>query len=119
MSETPKLTLDELAVSQNPDATVNAALRKLDALVQGTVIDKDLSDAPSGPSDGDTYIIAAGTTSGDDWDDAVNGGVEGAIAYYQSSAWIFLTPAPGWLFYVQDEAAFYYYAGTSDLWQPM
>ena len=109
MTDTPKTVMPELASAQaNPEITHNEALRILDFLVQCNIKDKDLADAPGSPSDGDTYIVATGSTSGDDWD-----GHEDEIAYYKSTSWIFATPVEGWKAYAQDENTGYTYNGSA------
>jgi len=77
---------------------------------QPSVKDKDLADAPGAPSKGDRYIVASGTTSGDDWFGHTND-----IAWYDGSTWQFDAPSEGWQCWVDDEDQFYYYNGTS--WQ--
>jgi len=110
MANTPKLVMPEITQNQESKyITHNTALRYLDALVQCTVIDKDLEEDPSGPSDGDTYIV-----DGDGIGDWYGQG--GDIAYYESSAWRFHTPEEGWVAYVQDENRWYMFDGTS--WVP-
>lgn len=94
---TARLQLDELIANQSqPHVTLNGSLRRLDAAVQLTVADRDLSSPPGSPSDGDTYIVGASATG--DWEDE-----DGNIAYYSNTAWIFLTPAEGWQAWVEDE----------------
>ena len=109
MSDSPKLALPEIAVDQaSKYITHNEALRVLDALVQATIIDKDLYEAPASPSDGDTYIVAATPASDDDW-----AGETDSIAYFSNTAWIFVTPEVGWRVWVQDENVAYLYQGDS------
>lgn len=104
--------MPELAESQSLKyLTHNLALRVLDALVQASVIDKDLSDAPALPSDGDCYIVGPSPSSGDDWD-----GHESEIAYYRSSTWVFITPQEGFRVWVLDEDAEYVYRSASEGW---
>ena len=104
----PKLLIPELSVSQSQkEVTVNSGvIRTVDVLVQATIIDKDLATPPGSPADGDTYIVATSPTGA--WIDHPT-----HIAYYQSSAWAFHIPTEGWLVYVQDENAFYYFTGTA------
>lgn len=107
MDYTPRLRLPELTVGQaGKEVTVNESHRILDALVQSVVIDKDLADAPADPADGDMYIVAAGSSSGDEW-----AGHEDDVAYFESSAWVYHTPEAGWRVYVDDEATSYVYDG--------
>lgn len=62
------------------------------------VLDKDLTDPPESPTNGDSYIVPADATG--DWL-AHEGDV--AIWLDASSSWVFYTPALGWLCYVSDE----------------
>jgi hypothetical protein len=109
MADTPKLTLPEIAEAQaSKYITHNSGLRRLDALVQATVIDKDTSDAPGAPADGDMYIVGPSPSSGDEWS-----GHEGELAYYQSSAWLYFTPPEGWRVWALDENKLYVYTGSA------
>lgn len=102
MSNTPKLVLPELSVSQSSkEVTVNDSLRILDALVQFNVISQTTPAQPGSPADGATYILTASPT-GTNW-----AGHAREIAYFKSTAWIFLTPDVGMLAYVVNEAKFY------------
>jgi hypothetical protein len=104
--------MPEISVSQSQkEVTANETFRVVDALCQCTVIDKDLSDAPGSPSDGDTYIVGPSPSSGDDWD-----GETDHIAYYSSSYWVFHVPEEGWRVWVQDEDEAYVYASASAGW---
>lgn len=112
MAITPKLSMPEISVSQSQkEVTANETFRVVDALCQCTVIDKDLSDAPGSPSDGDTYIVGPSPSSGDDWT-----GETDHIAYYSSSSWAFHTPEEGWRVWVQDEDEAYVYQSASTGW---
>lgn len=112
MTYTPRFTIPEIAESQGQKAlTHNEALRLIDALLHPSIIDRDLSDAPASPSDGDMYIVGGSPTSGDDWS-----GHEGEIAYYKSSAWIFITPAPGMTVWIDDESTYLLYTNESSPW---
>ncbi|MBL4852756.1 MAG: DUF2793 domain-containing protein [Robiginitomaculum sp.] len=86
--------------------TVNESLRILDAVVQLSVFDKDLTTPPTAPSDGDRYIVAAGGTG--DW-----AGADFKIAAYQDGAWAIIAPSEGWVSYVVDEGIQYIFNGTS------
>jgi len=115
MANTPKLTLPEISESQSGKAlTINAALRILDVLVQASAIDKDLTAPPGSPSDGDTYIVGATDSTSGNWN-----GHDDEIAYYQSSAWVFLTPNEGWRFWVKDENLLYVYQSASAGWMSL
>lgn len=112
MADTPKLTMPEIAESQSAKySTHNDGLRMQDVLIQGTAIDKDLTEPPGSESDGDTYIVGTTSSSSGDWN-----GHDDDIAYYKSSAYIYLTPRSGWLYWVEDEARYYMFLSESDGW---
>lgn len=106
MTTSPKLGLAYLVASQaQKEITHNEALNDLDCLVQLAVLDQDLSAPPLSPSEGEAYIVASNATGA--W-----AGQEGAIATYYAG-WHFKAPRAGWLSFVQDEAKFYAFNGTS------
>ena len=112
MATTPKTGMAEISEAQSLKyLTHNSALRILDALVQCTVIDKDLFVPPGSPSDGDTYIVGTTDSTSGDWETH-----DDDIAYYQSSGWIFITPLEGWMVYVQDEDIVYKFVSASAGW---
>jgi len=102
---TPILELPELNPQQaSPYVPVNATFRKLEAVVNLSVIAR-VSALPSGSPDnvdGDRYILTA----------ADSGGLAGDIAYY-SGGWRFCSPEVGWFAWSQIDAARYQYAETS------
>ncbi len=103
----PNLKLPYIAPAQaQKHVTVNEALRKLDAVVQLSVLDKDLATPPPSPAQGDRYIIAANATG--DWL-----GADLTIAAYQDGAWAHITPQTGWAAYVQDESTNYQFDGAA------
>ena len=109
-------TSDNLAVTfleagqAQKHVTVNEGLRALDAIVQLSVVDKDLTAPPgSTPAAGARYIVAATATGA--W-----AGEETKIAAYQDSAWAFYAPQAGWQAFVEDEGRLYIFDGTS--WLP-
>lgn len=109
MSETPNLKLTYLSAAQaQKHVTVNDSLRELDALVQLSVIDRDLATPPRSPSEGDRYIIATSGTG--DWS-----GHDGKIAAYLDSAWMIYDPQEGWIAWVKDENIQVVYNGS--FWQ--
>ncbi|MBI1418874.1 MAG: DUF2793 domain-containing protein [Limimaricola sp.] len=69
--------------------THNEALRLLDILVQMAVSARDLATPPATPTEGDRYIVASGATG--DW-----AGQDDAIAWFETGAWQFVAPRPGW-----------------------
>lgn len=96
MSESPHLGLGYLAPSQaQKHVTVNEAFRRLDALVQLGVLDRDRTAAPASPDEGDRHIVAAGATGA--WS-----GKDGAVAAWLDGSWTFIEPKPGWLAYDAD-----------------
>ncbi len=98
MSNTTNLVLPYLAVGQaQKHVTVNESLRRLDALVQLTVISATTAAQPSSPADGAVYIVPAGK-SGANWSAYANW----SLGYYRDGAWEQLTPREGWLAYVKD-----------------
>jgi hypothetical protein len=97
MPNSPNLIMPFIDAAQSQKhVTHNEALRVLDAAVQLSVIDRDLTAPPGSPSDGDRYIPASGATG--DWS-----GKDLNIAAYQDGAWAFLVPREGWLCWVADE----------------
>jgi hypothetical protein len=93
MSETTHLGLPYLEAAQaQKHVTVNAALARLDALVQLAVIDRTRAAPPSSPVDGDRYIVAAGATGA--W-----AGASGQIAVWSDGAWALIAPQTGWRAY--------------------
>ena len=61
-----------------------------------SVKDRDLTTPPGSPASGDTYIVAASATEA--W--ATH---DGKVAVWDGAAWVFYTPRPGWVAYVEDE----------------
>ena len=97
MSDTPNLGLTYLSAAQaQKHVTVNEALRRLDALVQIAVADRDLGAPPASPAEGARYLVAPSPAGA--WL-----GKAGQIAAFQDGAWAFLAPQPGWLAFVVDE----------------
>lgn len=106
MEQTPNLTLPYIMPSQaQKHVTHNEAIRMLDALVQISVLDRDLAAPPEEPAEGDRYLIATGATDG--WS-----GRDGNLAAFQDGAWAFFAPRPGWLAWIADEAALAAFDGT-------
>jgi hypothetical protein len=107
MSETTYLALPYIDGAQaQKHVTHNEALRILDALVQLAVLDKDLSAPPGSPRDGERWIVAASPTGA--W-----AGHAGHIAAWQDGAWAFHVPKPGWIAFVRDESALYFWDGSA------
>lgn len=97
MADTTNLQLPLLAAAQaQKHVTHNDALLRLDALVQLSVKDRDLTAPPGAPGDGDRYIPASGATGG--W-----AGWDWNIAWYSDGVWTKLAPREGWRAWVEDE----------------
>ncbi|MCU0954514.1 MAG: DUF2793 domain-containing protein [Hyphomicrobium sp.] len=97
MDETSNLLLPYILAAQaQKHVTHNEALRKLDALVQISIVDRDLSSPPSNPTDGSRYIVAASPTGA--WT-----GTAGRLAAWQDGAWAIYQPRNGWLAWIEDE----------------
>jgi hypothetical protein len=106
VEQTPNLTLPYIMPSQaQKHVTHNEAIRMLDALVQMSVLDRDLATPPAEPVDGDRYLVAPDGTG--EW-----AGEDGSLAAFQDGAWAFFAPRPGWLAWVADEAALLAFDGT-------
>lgn len=111
MDRTPILDLPYILPQQaQAHVTHNEAIRALDALVQLTVLDRDLASLPGGPANGDRYIVGPGAA--DAWE-----GHEDDIAAWQDGSWVFSTPLAGWHGWLVDEAMFIMWSGTD--WQAL
>lgn len=105
--DTANLELPYIIASQaQKHITHNEALLRLDAIVQLSVIDRDLTSPPASPLDGDRYIIAAGGTG--DWL-----GKDGQMAAFQNSTWTFYLPQKGWLCWIADENILLVFSGAT------
>ncbi|HYD15453.1 MAG TPA: DUF2793 domain-containing protein [Hyphomicrobium sp.] len=110
MDETSNLKLPYILAAQSQKhITHNEALRALDAIVQLSVADKDLSAPPGSPAEGVRYIVGSSPTGA--W---AGRGTE--IAAYQDAAWAFYAPLEGWLAWVADEDTLYVFNGVT--WLP-
>ncbi len=94
-----------LAAQAQKHVTHNDAIRLLDAVVQLSVLDRDLTAPPASPVDGDRYIVASGATGlWAGWDLNVTTWVDGV--------WMRLLPRAGWLAWIADEATYAVWTGT-------
>ena len=111
MDHTPRLTLPFIMPNQaQKHITHNEAIQALDALVQPTVESRALATPPLTPLAGEAWIVPAGATGA--WS-----GHAGEIAAFQSGAWSFLDPAPGWQVYDRsDKTQLVFDAGA---WTPL
>jgi hypothetical protein len=108
-SNTANLQLPFLAVGQaQKHVTVNESLRRLDALVQLSVVSATTTAQPGSPVDGDVYIVPSGKT-GTHWASFANW----ALAYYRDGAWEQLSPREGWMAYVRDTDLYLHYTGAA------
>ncbi len=106
MEQSTNLNLPYIMPSQaQKHVTHNEAIRALDAIVQLSVKDRDLSVPPASPQEGERFLVAASPVAA--W--AVK---EGRIAAWQDGAWAFLTPRAGWLLWVEDENRLVVYDGA-------
>lgn len=75
--------------------TINEALEQMDALVQPVVVASAATD-PGGFEEGDCVLVGAGGTG-------VFAGRANSLAAFQSGAWNFHAPQPGWQVHALDE----------------
>lgn len=107
MTDTTNIQLPLMKAAQSQKhVTHNEALLILDAVVQLSVKDRDLTAPPGSPSDGDRYLIASGATGA--WS-----GKDLNVTYYSSGVWTFLTPKEGWVCWVEDEDLLFVWNGTN------
>ncbi|MEO1283200.1 MAG: DUF2793 domain-containing protein, partial [Pseudomonadota bacterium] len=106
MDQTPNLVLPYIAAAQaQKHVTHNEAIRALDAIVQLSVIDRDLNAPPANSNDGDRYLVAESATGA--W-----ASHENQVAAYQDAAWLFYVPKIGWSAWVADEEINVVWNGT-------
>lgn len=106
---TTRIGLPYLAAGQaQKHVTLNDSLRRLDAIVQLSVVSATTTAEPGAPGDGQVWIVPAGKT-GTHW----AGFADGALGYYRDGAWEQLAPREGWLALVQDTDSLVYYTGSA------
>src|SRR6185503_3639863 len=109
MSNTSNLVLPYLAVGQaQKHVTVNESLRKLDAIIQLSVVSATTTAQPASPADGAVYILPSGK-SGANWSTFAIG----ALAYYRDGAWVEIASREGWLAFVRDTGQLLVYTGSA------
>jgi hypothetical protein len=115
MSNTSNLALPYLAAGQaQKHVTVNDSLRRLDAIVQLSVVSATTTAQPGSPADGAVYIVPSGK-SGAQWNAYANW----SLGYYRDGAWEQVTPHEGWLAYVKDTDLLLHYTGSAwDMFAP-
>lgn len=97
MTESNRLGLALVQAAQaQKHVTVNAALMRLDGLVQLTLQSKSLTLPPAVIVDGAAYAVPAGAVNG--W-----GGQDGKVAVGANGGWEFVQPARGWRAMILDE----------------
>ncbi|MCP4933880.1 MAG: DUF2793 domain-containing protein [bacterium] len=107
MDQTPNLELPYLMAAQaQKHVTHNEAIRALDAIVQLSVLDRDLTAPPATPVDGNRYIVGAASTG--DWS-----GKDYQLTAFQDNAWMFYAPVQGWICWVADEDKLLVWDGVS------
>lgn len=89
------------------EVTVNAALTRIDALMNTGAKSRSTSAPPISPAQGDLYIVGSSPTGA--WV-----GQGGKLAFYDQS-WKFITPMEGMTLWVNDEDVTYVYDGAN--WQ--
>ena len=75
-------------------ASMNAALRILDSLVQGAVTNRTTNAPPATPADGDLYIIGPAPTGA--WAAKANQIARWSVAGLAAPEWEFVAPKNGW-----------------------
>lgn len=111
MDQTPRLSLPLIMPSQaQKHITHNEALQGLDVLVQPAVESRSLTTPPLSPMAGESYLVPPGATGA--WT-----GHFDEVASFQSGAWLFLDPAPGWQVYCKaDQSQLVFDDGA---WHPL
>lgn len=111
-SPSSNLSLPYLEPAQaQKHVTVNEALRRLDALVQLSVVSAAVTAQPAAPVDGSLYILPAGKT-GAAWGPMANA----ALAYWCDGAWEQISPREGWTAWVRDSDQMLVFNGAA--WTP-
>lgn len=100
----------EAAQSQK-HVTHNDAIRLFDQAINANAKDKDLATPPGSPATGDSYIVAGSPTGA--WT-----GKAFNFASWLDGAWQFIAPVKGFRVYLDDEALYYRYNGTSWVQEP-
>jgi Protein of unknown function (DUF2793) len=113
MDQSPRLSLSYLMPAQaQKHVTVNETFRRLDQLVQQTVLSRTLAAEPGAPNDGDAYILPASPT-GTAWATFA----QNNVAAYQDGAWIEISAEEGFSAWVADTDEFIIYDGAA--WNPV
>ena len=109
MEQSPRLSLSYVMPSQaQKHVTVNETFRRLDALVQLTVISRSVATEPANPSDGDGYILPS-NPSGAHWGSFP----ADALVVFQDGGWSLINAIEGLRAWVSDDDILIVYDGTS------
>lgn len=95
--KTPNLELPEVPQAiEGASDEINDGFHRLDAMVQLAVLDRDLTQPPTNPQQGDRYIVPT---------DAIGAWLTRRrhIAYFTATGWRYLIPRLGWIARVLDE----------------
>ena len=87
---------------------MNETLRRLDAIVQLSVVSATTAAQPVSPADGAVYIVPSGK-SGADWSAFANW----ALGYYRDGSWEQVTPRQGWIAYARDSDQVLMWTGSA------
>ena len=109
MEQSPRLSLSYVMPAQaQKHVTVNETFRRLDQLVQQSVLSRGLAAEPASPQEGDAYILPA-SPSGAAWDNfAAN-----QIAAFQDGFWTAIAPQEGFHAWVGDADEFVIFDGAA------
>lgn len=106
MSDSIHLGLPYLEAAQaQKHVTLNDALRRLDALVQLSVIDATHTSPPASPAAGARYLVASPASGA--WV-----GKENMIAAFADGAWTYFMPTRGWRAFNEATGAGLVFTGT-------
>jgi len=109
MSNTSNLQLPYLAVGQaQKHVTLNQSLRRLDVIIQLSVVSATTAAEPASPVDGAVYIVPA-ANSGTHWASFANW----SLGYCRDGAWEQIAPREGWLAFVGDADQLMHYNGSA------
>jgi len=96
MTDTVRNQLPQMGPgTSDHDGIYTEMVNRLDALLQASVIGRDLTAPPGGESNGDRWLVAAGATG--DW-----AGHDDEIALWYDG-WLFFAGRNGWRLWVEDE----------------
>lgn len=111
MAETPRLLLPLLAEAQDsPEIPVNLGRYEVDALLQASVIRRDLSAPPGAEQEGDAFIVNAPGSGA--W-----AGHDDQIAAFQGGGYRYYQPHDGWRVWCVAEAkAIRFGVGSPSTW---